>query len=158
MDTPNNTSQLNDQVKDTYAEKYGFSMPDTSLFKTPRGLSEDVVRQISSAKQEPAWMLDLRLKALRSFNKMPLPMWGADLTSIKFEDIYYYLKPTDTEKRNWEDVPAEIKNTFERLGVPQAEREYLAGVKAQYDSEVAYSSLISELEDQGVIFLSTDEA
>ena len=141
-----------------YVSRFGFSMPEAHVFKTPKGLSEDVVKQISKLKNEPKWMLDFRLKAYRIFQDKPMPTWGADLSGINFDEIYYYLKPTSKEQRRWEDVPAEIKETFERLGIPQAEREFLAGVKAQYDSEVAYSSLREELEEEGVIFLSTDKA
>jgi Fe-S cluster assembly protein SufB len=146
------------QKQKDYMAKFGFNMPDRSVFKTQKGLSEQIISQISAAKNEPDWMLEFRLKAYRIFTTKPMPMWGADLSGINFDEIYYYLKPTQNESRSWADVPVEIKDTFERLGVPQAEREYLAGVKAQYDSEVAYSSLTEELEEQGVIFLSTDEA
>lgn len=145
-------------IRDGYKEKFGFNMPDTSVARAQKGLSANVVRQIAKSKGEPKWMLDQRLRALELFNNKPMPSWGADLSKISFEDVYYYLKPVDSEKRSWNDVPDEIKQTFERLGVPQAEREFLAGVKAQYDSEVAYSSLIKELEEEGIIFLSTDEA
>jgi len=151
------TSQVAD-LRETYASKYGFSKPDASVFKTQKGLNADVVKAISQAKNEPKWMLDFRLKALETFLSKPMPIWGADLSPIDFENIIYYLKPTDQEKRSWDDVPQDIKDTFEKLGVPQAEREFLSGVKAQYDSEVAYSSLREELQEQGVIFLSTDEA
>jgi len=145
-------------LRKNYKQKFGFSMPDVSVNKTRRGLGEDVVREISKIKDEPEWMLKYRLQAYKTFVDMPVPTWGADLGAIDFEDIVYYHKPTDDEKRSWEDVPAQVKTTFERLGIPQAEREFLSGVKAQYDSEVAYSSLLEELEDQGVIFSSTDEA
>ncbi len=103
-------------------------------------------------------MLDFRLKSYEIFKKKKNPNWGGNLEDINYDEIYYYLRPTDKEERSWEDVPQEMKDTFERLGIPQAEREFLAGVKAQFDSSVVYSSLMSELEDQGVIFLSTDEA
>jgi Fe-S cluster assembly protein SufB len=152
---PNNK---NLDLRQNYTQKYGFSMPDVSVHKTRRGLGEDVVREISATKGEPQWMLDFRLRGLQAFNARPLPMWGADLTGIDFDDIIYYHKPGAQDQRSWEDVPDSVKSTFERLGVPQAEREFLAGVKAQYDSEVLYSSLMEELEEQGVIFLSTDEA
>lgn len=141
-----------------YASKYGFSNPDASVFKTSKGLNEGVIRQISKAKDEPVWMLEYRLNAYKAFLNKKMPEWGADLVGINFDEIYYYLKPVVGEKKTWEDVPENIKSTFERLGVPQAEREYLSGVKAQYDSEVAYSSLRGELEDEGIIFLSTDAA
>lgn len=145
-------------IRDTYNTKYGFNMPEKSFLKAEKGLSEKIIEQISKSKNEPDWMIKFRLKAFEVFNSKKMPDWGADLSKIDFQDIYYYVKPTDTEKRTWEEVPEEIKNTFDRLGVPQAEREFLAGVKAQYDSEVAYSSLKNELEEEGVIFLSTDEA
>lgn len=145
-------------LKDSYVDQYGFHMPDKAVLKIAKGLNEDVVRKISLSKHEPEWMLDFRLKAYEIFKKKPMPGWGADLSGIDFDDIYYFVKPVDKEKRTWDEVPEEIKLTFDRLGVPQAEREFLAGVKAQYDSEVAYSSLREELEEQGIIFLSTDQA
>ena len=109
-------------------------------------------------KDEPQWMLDFRLKALDHFYKRPMPNWGADLSGINFDDIFYYLKPAEANARSWDDVPETIKNTFERLGIPEAERKFLAGVGAQYESEVIYHSLKTELEDQGVLFLDTDQA
>ncbi|HLD51421.1 Fe-S cluster assembly protein SufB [candidate division WWE3 bacterium RIFOXYC1_FULL_40_10] len=145
-------------LRSNYKTKYGFSMKDSVGNSVKKGLSEDVVKFISQTKSEPQWMLDYRLQAYNAFLKREMPTWGADLSSINFADIIYYKSATGNEKRTWEEVPEEVKQTFERLGVPQAEREFLAGVKAQYDSEVAYSSLMSELEDQGVIFVSTDEA
>jgi Fe-S cluster assembly scaffold protein SufB len=109
-------------------------------------------------KNEPKWMLDFRLRAYKLFKNKPTPSWEGDLTEIDYDNIFYYLKPTKDENKSWDDVPAEMKNTFERLGIPQAEREYLAGVKAQFDSEVIYGSLQAELQEQGVIFLGTDDA
>lgn len=150
-------SNLND-LKQDYTQKYGFSMPEASVFKTRVGLGEDVVCDISKAKNEPQWMLDFRLKALATFEKRAMPNWGSDLSGINFDEITYYHRPGEIDKRTWDEVPDSVKTTFERLGIPQAEREYLSGVKAQYDSEVTYSSLLSELEEEGVIFLSTDEA
>ena len=150
-------SQIKD-IRETYADKFGFNMPEVPFSKAKKGLSEDVIREISKNKGEPEWMLEYRLKAYEAFTKKPMPEWGADLSHIDFQNIYYYIKPGDVEKRTWDDVPENVKKTFDRLGVPQAEREYLAGVKAQYDSEVVYSSLMGELEEEGVIFLSTDEA
>lgn len=141
-----------------YREQFGFNMPEKPFVKLPRGLSADIVKHISQAKKEPAWMLQFRLQALATFYKKAMPSWGPNLDDIDFEQIFYYVSPTDSEKRSWDDVPSEIKTTFDRLGVPQAEREFLAGTKAQYDSEVAYSSLQKELGDEGVIFLSTDMA
>jgi len=138
--------------------KEGFSMPEESQFRSPKGLNEDVIRQISKQKSEPAWMLEYRLKAYALFLKKSTPEWGGDLSGIDYDDIHYYVRPSDKQEKTWDDVPDSVKTTFERLGVPQAEREFLAGVKAQYDSEVVYGSLLKELEDQGVIFLGTDEA
>jgi len=126
-------------------------------YKSAKGLSEDVVRKISSLKNEPDWMLERRLEALRIFNEMEIPNWGGDLSPIHFEDIYYYLKPKGKMAKTWDEVPQAIKDTFEKIGVPEAEREMLAGVKGQYDSEVVYGSLIKTLEDKGVVFLSMDE-
>jgi len=141
-----------------YKAKYGFSAPEKHVFKAQKGLNEDVVRQISEIKDEPEWMLEFRLKALEIYNRKPLPTWGGDLSQINFDDIYYYVKPIDKAERSWDDVPEEMKDTFERLGVPRAEREFLAGVKAQYDSEVIYDSLRKELSEEGIIFMSTDDA
>ncbi len=139
--------------------KEGFHMSEGgSSFKIPRGLNEDVIRQISKFKNEPKWMLDYRLKAYEIFLSKPMPPWGGDLSGIDFNDIHYYVRPQDKTEKKWEDVPAEVKETFDRLGVPQAEREFLAGVKAQYDSEIVYGSILKELSDNGVIFMGTDEA
>jgi Fe-S cluster assembly protein SufB len=138
--------------------KFGFSMPENYVLKPKKGLDAEVVQNISTLKQEPEWMSTYRQKALAFFETKPMPTWGADLSHIKFEDIYYYIKPTLDQKKSWADVPADIKETFDRLGIPQAEREFLAGVKAQYESEVVYGSLLQELEDEGVIFLDTDSA
>jgi Fe-S cluster assembly protein SufB len=145
-------------IRKDYESKFGFKMPERAVLKTKKGLNEEIVRQISEAKDESEWMLEFRLKAYEIFVKKPVPTWGPDLSGIKFDGLHYYSRPTDREERTWEDVPEEIKETFDRLGVPQAEREFLAGVKAQYDSNVVYSSLMEELEEQGVIFMSTDEA
>ena len=114
--------------------EHGFSYPDTSVFRTRRGLDEEVVIAISKHKGEPDWMLQFRLRALRAFRNKPMPSWGADLSALDFENIYYYAKPMEEQKRSWDDVPANIRNTFERIGIPEAERKYLAGVGAQYDS------------------------
>jgi Fe-S cluster assembly protein SufB len=138
--------------------QYGFHDPELPVFKTRVGLDEDVVREISAHKGEPQWMLDFRLKALKTFLSKPRPTWGGDLEQIDFDSIFYYLKPSAGAERTWEDVPEDIKNTFERLGIPEMERKFLAGVGAQYESEVVYHSLQKDLEDQGVIFLDTDMA
>jgi Fe-S cluster assembly protein SufB len=114
------------------------------------------VREISQMKGEPAWMLDYRLKALEIFEKKPLPTWGGDVSGIDFQDIYYYVKPTSEESKSWEDVPADMKRTFDKLGIPEAEQKFLSGVGAQYDSEVVYHKIQEVLEKQGVIFLSCD--
>lgn len=145
-------------IRKDYKTKFGFSMPEDKASKGRKGLDESVIRAISASKNEPDWMLEYRLSAYRAFIKQEMPLWGADLSTINFDEIFYFLKPEGSEKRTWEDVPQDIKDTFDRLGVPQAEREFLAGVKAQYDSSVVYSSLMKELEEDGVIFVSTDEA
>lgn len=146
------------KINQDYKAKYGFSVPENYVFKTPKGLNEDIVTQISKMKKEPEWMLEFRQKAYRVFKDKPMPVWGGDLSGINFDDIYYYLKPTEDEKKSWDDVPQEMKDTFDRLGIPEAERAHLAGVKTQFDSEVIYGSLMAELEEQGVIFLGTDDA
>ncbi len=138
--------------------QYGFHDEEAPVIKIDRGLSEDVIRQISGHKNEPQWMLDYRLEAYKIFLSKPMPNWGADLSGIDFENIFYYLKPAENLATSWDEVPEAIKNTFERLGIPEAERKFLAGVGAQYDSEVIYHSLKKELEDQGVLFMDTDQA
>ena len=138
--------------------QYGFHDTNVNVETFDKGLSEDVVRRISEIKDEPEWMLDYRLEALDIFYQKPLPKWGGDLTGIDFNNIIYYVKPSDRQENNWEDVPDEIRKTYDKLGIPEAEKKYLSGVKAQYESEVIYGSLEKNLADQGVIFLSTDEA
>lgn len=138
--------------------KFGFSSPENYVYKPQKGLNQEVVKKISEMKNEPQWMLDFRLKSLKIFEQKKMPTWGPDLSRIDFDNIYYYIKPTEHQEKSWEDVPADIKNTFDRLGIPQAEQEYLSGVKAQYESEVVYGSLLKELSDLGVIFLDTDSA
>ncbi len=138
--------------------QWGFSDPERPVIKIDKGLDADVIRQISAHKGEPEWMLDFRLKSYEIFLKKPMPQWGSDLDQIDFDDIFYYLKPAEENARSWDDVPEDIKNTFERLGIPEAERKFLAGVGAQYESEVIYHSLHKDLEDKGVIFLDTDQA
>jgi Fe-S cluster assembly protein SufB len=143
-------------IKSDY--KYGFHDPDQSVFRARKGLDRSIVEQISEMKGEPHWMRDIRLHALDIFLQKPMPKWGGKLEEINFDDIYYYVKPTNREGRTWEDVPENIKNTFDRLGIPEAERKFLAGVGAQYDSEVVYHSIKEELQKLGVIFLSPDQA
>lgn len=138
--------------------QFGFHDPDQSVFRAKKGLDKEMVAQMSEIKGEPGWMRDIRLNALKIFQQKPTPMWGGRVDDINFDDIYYYVKPADREGRTWEDVPDNIKKTFDRLGIPEAERKFLAGVGAQYDSEVVYHSLKEDLEQQGVIFLSPDQA
>ncbi|WP_430535213.1 Fe-S cluster assembly protein SufB [Listeria rocourtiae] len=138
--------------------KYGFHDKDTSVFRSERGLTEDIVREISTIKEEPQWMLDFRLKSLEQFYKMPMPQWGGDLSELKFEDIRYYVKPSDHTVNDWDEVPDEIKRTFDKLGIPEAEQKYLAGASAQYESEVVYHNLKQDLEDLGIVFKDTDSA
>ena len=137
--------------------KYGFRDPETFVFKSRKGLDRDVVEQISQMKGEPDWMLQFRLKGLEHFQTRPMPTWGGDLTRLNLDDIYYYVKPTDQEGRSWDDVPDTIKETFTRLGIPEAEQKFLAGVGAQYESEMVYHSIQEHLEKQGVIFLSIED-
>ena len=137
--------------------KYDFRTESKAVFKARKGLDRHIVAQISEMKNEPSWMRDFRLKSLDIFNAKKMPTWGGNI-AINFQDIFYYLKPTEGQGRTWEDVPQEIKDTFDRLGIPQAERQYLAGVKAQFESEVVYGSLKEDLANQGVIFLDTDSA
>ena len=138
--------------------KYGFSYPDQSVFKPDKGLSEEVVRAISAQKSEPEWMLEFRLRALRAFYRKSMPNWGADIGDIDFEDIYYYAKPSESSVKSWEDLPEDILATYDRLGLPEAEKNFLAGVGAQYDSEVVYHSIKEDLENQGVLFMSPEQA
>ncbi|MFQ6061494.1 MAG: Fe-S cluster assembly protein SufB, partial [Thermoplasmata archaeon] len=138
--------------------KYDFKDPELYVYKAPKGLSEDTVREISLIKGEPKWMLEFRLKALRYFLMRPTPTWGADLRGIDYDEITYYLKPTDTKASSWDDVPEYIKKTFEKLGVPEAERKFLAGMGAQYESEIVYHHVQERLNRQGVIFVDTDTA
>lgn len=138
--------------------KYGFHYADKSVFKTRRGLDEEVVRSISAHKNEPEWMLEFRLRGLEAFNSKPMPSWGGDLSDIDFDNIYYYAKPTEEQARTWDDLPDEIRETYNRLGIPEAEQKFLAGVGAQYDSEVVYHSIKEDLEKQGVLFLSPEQA
>jgi Fe-S cluster assembly protein SufB len=137
--------------------EYGWSDPDLAGASARRGLNEEVVRDISARKNEPEWMLDLRLKGLRLFERKPLPTWGSDLSTIDFENIKYLVKSTEKQATTWEELPDDIKNTYDRLGIPEAEKQRLvAGVAAQYESEVVYHKIREDLEEQGVLFLDTD--
>jgi Fe-S cluster assembly protein SufB len=140
--------------------KYGFSDKEDYMFKSGRGLTREIVEKISSMKNEPEWMLKFRLRALDIFLKKPMPTWGnCDLLkSIDFDNIFYYIRPSERSEKNWDDVPEGIKQTFDRLGIPEAERKFLAGVTAQYESEVVYHSIREDLTAQGVIFLDMDSA
>ncbi len=132
--------------------KFGFHYPDSSVFKTRKGLDADVVRAISKHKDEPEWMRDFRLRSLEMFQKKPMPNWGGDLSDINFDEIFYYAKPSEKKWKSWEEVPEDIKETFDRIGIPEAERKFLAGVGAQYDSEMVYHNLRENLSEQGVVF------
>src|SRR5699024_7446578 len=138
--------------------KYGFQDKDVSVFRTERGLTKEIVEEISTMKNEPKWMLEERLKALEIFYDKPMPQWGGDLSELDFDEIIYYVKPSEKQSRSWDEVPEEIKETFDRLGIPEAEQKYLAGVSAQYESEVVYQSLEKDLEKLGIIFSDTDSA
>jgi len=138
--------------------QYGFRDKDVSVFRTERGLTRTVVEEISKMKNEPEWMLDYRLKALEHFYSRPMPQWGGDLSGLDFDEIVYYVKPSEKQGRTWDEVPEEIKDTFDRLGIPEAEQKYLAGVSAQYESEVVYQSLKEDLKELGIIFTDTDTA
>ncbi|MCX6070579.1 MAG: Fe-S cluster assembly protein SufB [Chloroflexi bacterium] len=153
MSTPSDVKAL--EGLDGY--KYGFSDKDVSLFQTARGLRRDVVEKISALKGEPAWMLEFRLKALEHFLQRPMPAWGPDLSHLNLDEIIYYVRPSEASEKSWDDVPDTIKNTFEKLGIPEAERKFLAGVGAQYESEMVYHNIQKHLEDQGVIFLSIED-
>ncbi|MGD9636395.1 MAG: Fe-S cluster assembly protein SufB [Pirellulales bacterium] len=151
------TDLITDETGIGEINKYDFVTPTTSVYRAQRGLNRDVVSAISEMKNEPAWMRDFRLNSLKVFESKPMPNWGGNI-GIDFQDIYYYLKPTDHQGKTWDDVPAEIKETFDKLGIPEAEKKFLAGVKAQFESEVVYGSLQEDLAKKGVIFTDTDSA
>ncbi|MEO3870758.1 Fe-S cluster assembly protein SufB [Nonomuraea sp. B12E4] len=137
--------------------KFGWADPDAAGAAAQRGLSEEVVRNISALKNEPEWMLDLRLKGLRLFDRKPLPTWGSDLTGIDFDNIKYFVRSTEKQAASWDELPADIKSTYDKLGIPEAEKQRLiAGVAAQYESEVVYHKIREDLEEKGVIFVDTD--
>ena len=144
-------------LQDIGQYKFGFHDPDNYVFKSRRGLGRDVVEQISQMKGEPQWMLDFRLRALEHFQQRPMPTWGADISGLDLDNIFFYVKPTEASSGSWDDVPDTIKNTFDKLGIPEAERKFLAGVGAQYESEMVYHSLQEHLEKLGVIFLSIED-
>ena len=134
------------QILDGIGEyKWGFKDPETYVFKSRKGLNREIVVQISQMKAEPQWMLDFRLKALDHYMTRPMPTWGGDISQLDLDNIYYYVKPTDEEGKSWDDVPDTIKETFEKLGIPEAEQKFLAGVGAQYESEMVYHSIQEHL-------------
>ena len=145
-----------EQVFDKDYSRYGFHDKEEYVFKSQKGLSKEIVEQISKIKNEPEWMLKFRLKSLEEFNRRPMPQCGANLNIINFDDIYYYLRPTDKQSDSWDDVPEYIKNTFNKLGIPEAEQKFLGGVGAQYESEVVYHKIRDDLAKQGVVFLDMD--
>jgi len=139
--------------------KYDFiDSTDMYVHLSKKGLTKDTVREISQLKEEPEWMLDFRLRSYDIFMKKPLPQWGGDLNKIDFQNIYYYAKASEKTEKNWDDVPENVKYTFDKFGIPEAEKKFLAGVGAQYESEVVYHNLRKDLADQGVLFLDTDSA
>ena len=139
--------------------KYGWHDESKSVFEPKRGLSSDVVEEISALKSEPRWMRDVRLKAFKQFQARPMPNWGSDLSGIDFDEIFYFVRSTEKQANSWDELPAEIKNTYDRLGIPEAEKQRLiSGVAAQYESEVVYHKVREDLEAEGVIFLDTDTA
>ncbi len=138
--------------------KYGFKDEDVSIYRTKKGLSEEVIREISKHKNEPEWMLEYRLKAYHKFLELDNPKFGPDLSDINFDDFTYYIKPSERVEKDWDDVPDTIKTTFKKLNIPEAEAKYLAGVSTQYESEVVYHNMLKEVEEAGVLFYDTDTA
>jgi Fe-S cluster assembly protein SufB len=146
-------------INSDYKEKFGFNDPEAGYaYKAPKGLSREIVETISDFKEEPQWMRDFRLKALENFENRPTPKWGGDLDQIDFNDIHYFVRASEKNSRDWSEVPEDIKYTFDRLGIPEAERKFLSGVGAQYESEVVYHQVNEKLEEQGVIFTDMDTA
>ncbi|MBQ6357100.1 MAG: Fe-S cluster assembly protein SufB [Solobacterium sp.] len=154
------SENYNDQVIGSLDEyKYGFADEDTAVYKTGKGLTEEIVREISRIKEEPEWMTEFRVNAFHTFEKLPLPKWGPDLSEIDFNDYVYYIRPSDRlMSKSWDEVPDTIKETFDRLGIPEAEKKFLAGVATQYESEMVYHNMLDEVQEKGVIFLDTDSA
>lgn len=140
--------------KDEY--KYGFADKDVSVYRTKKGISKEIVEEISLIKGEPEWMREFRVKAFEAFEQKKMPTWGADLSGIDFNDYTYYIKPSERMESSWDDVPDTIKDTFNRLGLPEAEQKFLSGISTQYDSEVVYHNMLKEVEEKGIIFLDTD--
>ncbi len=138
--------------------QYGFHDQDVSVYKTPKGLNEEIIKEISKIKEEPEWMLNYRLESYRHFLNQEMPQFGPDLSFMNFDDYTYYIKPSDRQETSWDDVPETIKETFAKLGIPEAEAKYLSGVSTQYESEVVYHSMLKEVEEKGIVFLDTDSA
>ena len=150
---------IDDDLEGLGRYQFGWSDPDSAGTNARRGINEDVVRDISAKKSEPQWMLDLRLKGLGLFERKPMPTWGSELDGIKFDTIKYFVRSTEKQATSWDELPADIKNTYDRLGIPEAEKQRLiSGVAAQYESEVVYHKIREDLEEQGVLFLDTDTA
>src|SRR3954465_10771102 len=140
-----------------YEERFGFHDPENYLFKAPKGLTRELAEQISEFKSEPQWMRDFRRKALDHFLARPMPTWGSPLLAeVDFDNIHYFVRASERSSTTWDDVPDDIKNTFDRLGIPEAERKFLSGVGAQYESEVVYHQVREDLEKQGVVFMDMD--
>src|SRR5687767_2276053 len=163
--TPQSTKVLTDaeaglkDIGSDYKERFGFSDPETGYsYKAPKGLSRELIESISEYKNEPQWMRDFRLKAYEHYESRPIPNWGGDLGQIDFDDIHYFVRASEKSERSWDDVPEDIKNTFDKLGIPEAERKFLSGVGAQYESESVYHQINEKLEAQGVIFTDMDTA
>src|SRR5881392_2471231 len=151
--------ELNPTIKGIGRYEFGWADETDAGANATRGLNEDVVRDISSRKTEPQWMLDLRLKGLKLFGRKPMPHWGAELDGIDFDNIKYFVRSTEKQAASWDDLPADIKNTYDKLGIPEAEKQRLiAGVAAQYESEVVYHKIREDLGDKGVVFADTDTA
>ncbi len=152
------SQQLDIDPHGSYEERWGWRTPEKYVFEPKKGLSREVVEEISWMKSEPEWMRKFRLKAYDRWERRPVPTWGADLSGIDFNDIFYYLKATDRSERSWDDVPEDVKNTFQRLGIPEAEQKYLGGVSAQFESESVYHSVKEEISKLGVLFTDMDTA
>ena len=149
----------NDVLSSQDEYKYGFHDDNVkTILETGKGLNEEVVRQISAWKNEPEWMTEFRVNAFHQFEKMEMPKWGPDLSDVDFQDFTYYKKVSDEAEKSWDDVPEEVKNTFEKLGIPEAEKKYLAGVTTQYESEAVYHNMLDEVREKGVLFLDIDSA
>ncbi len=151
---------MDNEIEQLYNNKYqyGFSDQRQNVYETQKGLNEAIIREISSQKKEPEWMLEYRLKSYKIFKNMDLPTWGPSLNDIDFNDIIYYAKATPQVEQSWDDVPDDVKQTFEKLGIPEAEAKYLSGVSTQYDSEVVYENMLNEVKEKGIIFMDTDSA